>query len=231
MKFNDLSKSGMRVITMLGLILSVAVVITACTQSASWQEEVLLSDGSLLIVSRAQSSGSLFKPAKGAPLSKQSFAFIHPVSGQTVKWKTEYEAGTSLQPLAIDIVKGVVYLATTPVGSFAFKQWGQPAPPYVFFKYADNLWQRVSLPAVPVEIKGANIVIDTRTEEQRLKAHSKPVSADEIKTINLATVKPGMEYLSVFVRSVSEPATVTPTQTDVAIAKPGESSVSVSAAK
>ncbi len=187
-----------------GMILMIGIGLVACSRPVSWKEEVRLHDGTQLIVTRSQNRGGFFWASQDAPLSVHKMSFIHPATGETYKWKSEYGSGTNLQLLAVEIVQGVPYIVTTPVGDFAFKKWGQPTPPYVFFKNEGRLWQRVSLGVVPAEIREANLVVDTQTEEKRLKTFKGAVSAEEIMKIN-AGLAPADQHFRVFVRTANAP--------------------------
>src|SRR5688500_8514580 len=56
----------------------------------SWKEEVLLHDGSKIIVERSQSYGGRHEIGQSSPIKEQSIAFTVPNTGTTIEFKSEY---------------------------------------------------------------------------------------------------------------------------------------------
>jgi hypothetical protein len=169
----------------------------------SWKEEVLLHDGSTLIVNRSQSYGGRHEIGQAVPIAEHKISFTVPGTHETVTWKTGRGPESNeaiLILLALDVIRGVPYIATHPAGSIGYKKWGCPNPPYVFFKYDSKAWQRISLEEFPEEIKEANVVIGILTHARRLNAHSQIVSAEEVKQINEEAHNPSVRFLRLFVR-------------------------------
>ncbi|MBE7421585.1 MAG: hypothetical protein HS110_03960 [Zoogloeaceae bacterium] len=178
---------------------------------ASWKEEVLLHDGGKLIVERSQVRGGRHEIGQEVPIAEHTVSFHLPGTGQAVTWKSEFgiEAEkSSLQLLALDVVRGVPYIVTHPTGCIAYNKWGRPNPPYVFYRYDGKEWQRMPLGELPAEIKEANVVIGTLVHERRLTGYHGTIPANEIKRINAEAKNPDVRYLRVFVR---EPITGGPT--------------------
>lgn len=170
----------------------------------SWKEEVLLHDGRKVIVERSQTRGGRYEIGQEVPIAEHKVSFVLPGTHETVTWETKGGLDTResiLILLALDIVKGVPYIATHPPGSVAYKKWDSPNPPYVFFKYDGQRWQRITLDEFPAEIKEANVVIGILTHARRLNTHSAFVSADEVKQINEEARNPSVRYLRLFVRA------------------------------
>lgn len=175
----------------------------ASGDKSSWNEEVWLHDGGKLIVERSQMRGGRHEIGQEVPIAEHTISFHLPNTGQLVTWKTEFgiEAKkSSLQLLALDVVRGVPYIVTHPTGCIAYNIWGRPNPPYVFFRFDGKGWQRMTLAELPAEIKEANVVIGTLVHERRLAGHQGTIPADEVKRINAEAKNPEVRYLRVFVR-------------------------------
>lgn len=134
----------------------------------SWKEEVLLHDGSKMVVERSQSRGGRHEITSGPPIKEQSINFVVPGTTKLIAWRDEYndEVGSAnFQLLALHILNGDSYLIATPYGCLAYNKWGRPNPPYVIYKYVGELWQRIQLQELPTEFKNINLIISTNEKE------------------------------------------------------------------
>jgi hypothetical protein len=168
----------------------------------SWKEEVLLHDGSKIIVERSQTRGGQHEIGQEVPVNSHKISFSLPGAHEAIMWETTIgmdNSDSSLKPLALDIVKGVPYLVTIPLICHNYNKWGRPNPPYVFFKYDGKAWQRIPLEEFPVEIKAANLVNRIQAQEHQLASHSGVVTADEVKKFN-GTFRREVMYQQIFVR-------------------------------
>ena len=169
---------------------------------ANWKEEVLLHDGSKLIVNRSQTRGGRHEIGQEVPINSHKISFTLPGVHEAITWETTIGLGandSSLGLLALDVVKGVPYIVTSTYGCHAYNKWGRPNPPYVFFKYDGKAWQHIPLEEFPAEIKEANVVNGIQKHEHQLDAHSGVVTVDEIKKIN-GKLSHQVLYQQVFVR-------------------------------
>jgi hypothetical protein len=195
-----------RIILFIAIVLGVTLNIGACGGSASWDEEVLLHDGRMIIVKRSQYRGGRHEIGQEVPVAEHSVYFKMPETGKRIVWSSKYGNNVedeNLLPLAIDIVRGIPYLVTTPAGCISYNKWDRPNPPYVIFKYDGTTWQRVPLKEFPTEVKEANVVISglMKVFEQRMTGRFSPVPAEEIKQINAEAKNPSVQYLRIFVRA------------------------------
>lgn len=130
---------------------------------ASWKEEVLLHDGTTLIVTRSQSYGGYpVIESRSRSLREEEWEFIIPGTKQEVIWKNDAHRppeGTSLTLILLDFLNGVPHIATYPAGCISYNHWGRPNPPYVFFKYNGTEWQRIPLEEFPTEFNVPNVII------------------------------------------------------------------------
>lgn len=153
-------------ITKLGFLLTLGVSMSACASggTANWKEEVLLHDGSKLIVERSQTYGGYSELAsRERQLVEEVWEFTTPgTTKQRVIWKNDFgktPESSSVMLLMLDFLNGTPYLATSPAGYIAYNKWGRPNPPYVFFKYDGKTWQRISLEEFPPAFINVNVVI------------------------------------------------------------------------
>jgi hypothetical protein len=216
MKENGLQSSKYRrtdrILLFIAIVMGVSMNVCACGGSASWEEEAQLHDGRTIIVKRSQYRGGRHEIGQEVPVAEHSVCFKMPDTGKRITWSSKYGNNEeNLLPLAIDIVKGIPYLVTTPAGCIGYNKWDRPNPPYVFFKYDGTTWQRIPLKEFPTEVKDANVVISglVKVFEQRLTGRFSPVPAEEIKQINAEAKNPSVQYLRIFVRApIKSPQTM-----------------------
>lgn len=135
---------------------------SACSNSTSWKEEVLLHDGKRLIVERSMSYDPKGNREIGqsAPKSEETLQFTLPGNSQNISWKSDFgpELQDNLTLLALDFIAGSPYIVTLP-NCNGYNKAGRPNPPYVFFRFDGQTWQRIDIAELPKEIKRANVVI------------------------------------------------------------------------
>jgi hypothetical protein len=155
--------------------------------TASWKEEVLLHDGSKIIVERWQKHGGRSEPGQGPGISDQSISFTIPGINKTVTWEDEASAElggcANFKLLALHIMNNTPYIIAKPNLCLSYNKWGRPNPPYVIFKYEDREWKRIEIKDLPVEFKNINLAIDTLNDEEKLVSQGL-VSAEMVKKLN-----------------------------------------------
>lgn len=178
-------------VTKLGLMLMLGTNFTACSTlgGTSWREEVLLHDGSKIIVKRSQSYGGRHEIGQSAPVSEHTISFRSPGSGKSISWTSEYgeEFGrTNFNLLALHILNDTPYLVVEPNLCLSYNKWGRPNPPYLFFKHDGKEWQRIQLSEFPPEFKTINLIVNNGREEDIERAASKLgyVSSESVGYIN-----------------------------------------------
>lgn len=154
---------------------------------ASWKEEVLLHDGSKIIVKRWQQLMTLYSLEPTSLIKEQSLSFKHPKTKKNILWRngpTEDVQTATLNLVALHINNGIPYIITDTYGCLAFNKWGRPNPPYVIFKYEDNAWKRIQLSELPLEFTNVNLVIDTTGYDEEIAIGQGTVSAEKVKKLN-----------------------------------------------
>lgn len=189
-------------ITKLGLILMMGVSMSVEAGlfgfgGTNWKEEVLLHDGSKIIVERSVDRGGRHEIGQQPPIKEQSLLFTLPATNERILWKTEFSKDVGLadfQPLLLDVLQGVAYVVTSPVGCLSYNKWGRPNPPYVVFKHEDNGWKRIPLQELPVEIKSPNMIFGSPDNHVE-KLGTSFVKAEVIQKINSSLTQP--EYKTI----------------------------------
>ncbi len=153
----------------------------------SWKEEVLLHDGSKLIITRSQTYGGRHEIGQPSPIKEHNISFMLPNTNKTITWTSEFgeDLGrTNFHLLAVHVLNGTLYIVTEPNLCLSYNKWGRPNPPYVFFKYDGTAWQRISIEEFPAEFTTMNVTLslDRRDVEDIVKLGM--VSAENIKQRN-----------------------------------------------
>jgi len=158
----------------------------------SWKEEVLLHDGSKIIVTRTVERGGRHEIGQRPPFKEQSLSFTLPSTNQHVTWEDKYseDIGTaSFLPMQLEIFNGTPYIVASPMGCLSYNKWGRPNPPYVIFKYDGKAWQRITLQELPAESQTPNLVISSPDDAAK-EAHQGLVPAEKVKELNTGFRQP-----------------------------------------
>lgn len=163
----------------------------------SWKEEVLLHDGSKIIVERSQSYGGRHEIGQPPPIKEHTITFTLPETNKTITWVSEYDENlgrTNFNLLALHILNGTPYLVVEPNLMQSYNKWGRPNPPYLFFKYDGDTWQRIPLEEFPATFQKINLVINTMAHGAKLKDQGL-VSSEVVKKLNNSLTQ--KEYKSI----------------------------------
>ena len=187
-----MSNGLLRIFKTIGLILAFGVSMSACAgflgfSGDSWKEEVLLHDGSKIIVKRSQSYGGRHEIGQSPPIKEHTISFKLPGSDKTITWISEYgeDLGrTNFNLLAVHVLNGTPYIVASPNLCLSYNKWGRPNPPYVFFKFDGKAWQRIPLEEFPAEFKTINVALDIRGRQVQILVEMGLASAEKIKQLN-----------------------------------------------
>lgn len=173
-----------------------------------WKEEVLLHDGSKLVITRSQTYGGRHEVGQPSPIKEHTITFRLPSTGKTVSWTSEYDESlgrTNFHLLAVHVLNGTPYIVTEPNLCLSYNKWGRPNPPYVFFKYDGTAWQRIPLEAFPPELTTTNVVlglsrqfVDAMVKQgvvpsEHIQKQNSQLPQPEYKTILRESMKPRSE--------------------------------------
>jgi hypothetical protein len=199
MEDRSMSKHGMmKQIMKFGLILTMGASMSACAGwfgfgGDSWKEEVLLHDGSKIIVKRSQNYGGRREVGQSAPIKEHSISFTLPGSNKNLEWTSEYSEDVgraNFNLLALHILNGTPYIVADPNLCLSYNKWGRPNPPYVLFKHDGQAWQRIQMAELPVEFTTINVSLDIRGRQVEELVKIGKVSAEQIKQRNAHTEIP-----------------------------------------
>lgn len=166
----------------------------------SWKEEVLLHDGSKIVVDRSQTYGGRHEIGQSAPIKTHTLSFTLPHSTKTLTFKSEYSEDVgraNLNLLALHVLNGTPYVIAEPNLCLAYNKWGRPNPPYVIFKNDGEAWRRIPLSQLPAEFKSINLIVNNGREEdiERAAAVKGYVSETDVREINSSLHQP--EYKTI----------------------------------
>jgi hypothetical protein len=154
--------------------------------NANWSEEVLLHDGTKIIVSRSQSYGGRHEIGQTPPVKEHTIQFELPGNRAMVKWTSEYGADlgrTNFTLLALHVLDGIPYLVAEPNLCLSYNKWGRPNPPYVFFKHDGHQWNRIPIEKFPTDFTTINLTIETKNIEEKL-TRNEVVSIEKVRNFN-----------------------------------------------
>ncbi|MBN8764556.1 hypothetical protein [Thiobacillus sp. 63-78] len=161
---------------------------SACADETSWKEEVLLHDGSKIVVERSQTYGGRHEIGQKPPIKEQEITFTLPGSSRSITWKSEYSEDigrANFNLLALHVLNGTPYIVAGPNLCLAYNKWGRPNPPYVFLKYDGKAWQRIPLSTFPAQFKDINVVVNSLgAAEDGTIVEAKLIAAEKIREIN-----------------------------------------------
>lgn len=171
---------------------------SACAMGGTiWKEEVLLYDGSKIIVERSVSRKGRHELFQRPSIGEQSLGFTMPATKRDVHWRDQYSAdigSANFNLMMLEIDKDTAYLVAAPMGCLSYNKWGRPNPPYVVFRYQGKAWQRIALRELPAKFKSPNLIISTPDDEVKRIGQSL-ISAKMVKELNAGFKQPAYQTI------------------------------------
>lgn len=171
---------------------------SACAMGGtSWKEEVLLHDGSKILVERTLTRKGRHEPFQRPTIGEQRLSFTLPATKHQVIWKDEYSedlGSANFLPMMLEVDKDTAYLVATPMGCLSYNKWGRPNPPYVVFKYQDKTWNRIALQELPARFETSNLIVSAPDDAVKQTGQSL-ITAGMVKELNAGFKQP--EYQNV----------------------------------
>lgn len=153
----------------------------------SWKEEVLLHDGSKLIITRSQTYGGRLEIGQSPSIKEHTVTFTLPHTNKSISWTSEYGKEfrhTNFHLLAVHVLNGTPYIVTEPDLCPSYWKWGRPNPPYVVFKYDGTTWQRIPIEDLPAEFTTTNVVLGLSRQFVDAMVKQRVVPVEQIQRWN-----------------------------------------------
>jgi hypothetical protein len=167
-----------------------------CASGPAWKEEVVMFDGSKAVVARTVILGNVLDQEvsdvrHGPPVKGNTLRVPMAAGAASATWEA-----MGLNPQAVGRVGGIWYLSASPMLCSDYDKWGRPVPPYVFFKYAGDSWQRITVEQFPPEITRRNLTY-AGSYDHRQAVSTGFISIDQARLLN-----PGLpDYIRTIYRS------------------------------
>jgi hypothetical protein len=138
-------------------------ILIACSNSIqlfTWQEEVKLNDGGVIIVSQKKSCESAIQTKDGfGCIARESWLTINltEFSPSPILWNEK------LHPRIVNVHNERLYIvahAPTDRESRLYGIYATPAPPYIGFIWGEGKWVRLSFDKIPQSIYSTNMLIE-----------------------------------------------------------------------
>lgn len=130
------------------------------TTTLTWDEEVKLHDGRVIVIKRREvNSGGGFPVSGMNPRGiTRSYEFCYPEMG--LYWKSK--GGPRYQPEILDIVDGKAYVMVPISGSETCMFHDYPSTNAIYFVWADGAWKKIPYEDFPQEIRRTNLLQNPR---------------------------------------------------------------------
>lgn len=159
---------------------------SACADGTSWREEVLLHDGSRLIVERSVVRKGRHEPFQRPPIGEETLSFKHPVTHERIRWKDAYGDDVGMSNfglMMLEVDQTAAYIVAEPRGCLSYNKWGRPNPPYVVFKFLGGDWKRIALQELPTRFQTPNLIMASPDEAAK-QAGGGLITAEMVSQIN-----------------------------------------------
>lgn len=160
----NLNRRLLKVFKRLIVLLVAGIAMHACGESGktlSWRQEVLLSDGRVIVMDRvSKQTGKIF-PENTVIEYEKSLAFAHPDTGERISWTLPKGTGAWM----LDFDGGYPYLVLRTSSVADYNNWDCPNPPWLVFRFESGLWQRIGQERLPARFVKPNLLHGARTDE------------------------------------------------------------------
>lgn len=123
----------------------------------TWQEEVKLNDGRVIVVTQKRRCQSAYTGGNFTNcIEREAWLIVKlPEFGnQEMVWHEK------LKPKILNIHNGRLYIVGFPPTGLKFDLYGKPQPPYIGFMFENGQWKRIPFEAIPEAIYDTNLVQD-----------------------------------------------------------------------
>jgi hypothetical protein len=136
-----------------------ALLLSACSNTVQWDEEVKLNDGRVIVVTQKKrcEGGDYAAKTKASCVAREAWLTIRltEFSDKEIVWHE------SLNPLVVNIHQRRLYVVGIPPTSLEFRTYGATNPPYFGFVLDGGAWRRIPFTEIPEAIYGTNMLIES----------------------------------------------------------------------
>jgi len=132
--------------------------LSACADSITWQEEVKLNDGRVIVVTqKKRCEGAYTGGNYAACIAREAWLTIKlpEFSAQDIVWHE------NLNPRIVNTHNGRLYVVGWPPTGREFELYGKQRPPYFGFVWENNQWKRIPFADIPEAIYDTNMLIES----------------------------------------------------------------------
>ncbi len=169
------------------LIFLLGMSMTACadTDTRSWQEEVKLLDGRVIVVT--------IKYGFPRGVFRESWVTIKlPETGNEETTWHEH-----LQPQNLNVVNGKLYIVGTTGTNVEFRLYNFPRPPYVGYIYDNKVWKRIPFSEIPEAMYDMNLSsygVDPKNPRLATLAEKNKILTDPRRAREFVRIDPSYKY-------------------------------------
>ncbi|MBI3903962.1 MAG: hypothetical protein HY306_13635 [Nitrosomonadales bacterium] len=140
----------------LGVMLASMSMLGGCSNTSTWQEEVRLVDGRVIMVTQKRRYEGAYSGQDFGDLPREFWLkFKLPeFGGQEITWHE------NLGPQVLNVHQGKLYIVAIPFTEREFVQYGKPVPFYIGYRYEAGQWQRIPFAEIPEAIYDTNLLIN-----------------------------------------------------------------------
>ncbi len=122
----------------------------------TWQEEVKLNDGRVIVVTQKRHCSAAYTGGNYATcIERESWLTIKlPEFGNQIVWHE------NLKPRILNVHNGQLYIVGSPATCLEYRTYGRPSPMYIGFVLVSGHWERIPFEKIPESIYDTNLVID-----------------------------------------------------------------------
>jgi hypothetical protein len=120
-------------------VLLTSALLSACSQTGEWDEDVRLSSGEILSVHRSQRWTTTQPMGEGKSYIHEEATLEIQSSGMKAPWRGSYEF---LMVVDKDSSSNEFFLVSTPGPCWKWVELGRPSPPYIEYRLRNGVWQR-----------------------------------------------------------------------------------------
>jgi hypothetical protein len=128
------------------LALTGAQVLSGCgADTITWQEEVKLLDGRVIIVTQTRRLEENVEREAWLNFKLPEFG------DKEILWHE------NLDTMVLNVYQHKLYVVGVPGTVIEYRQYGRPEPPYIGYRYDNAQWARIPFGEIPAAIYGANM--------------------------------------------------------------------------